>query len=184
MPKIVDLTGQRFGMISVAKKLVEKDNNGKTQYLCYCDCDPEQKHGFIVRGTNLTNGKTTSCGCKKSTGEHAITQCLLLHNIPFLREYKFDDLKDKERLRYDFAVLTSTGEVSHLIEFDGEQHYDETVEYNWINKTVFQGIKHRDAMKNEYCKRHGIPLIRIPFRERDRITLELLDLKTSPYILR
>ena len=40
-----------------------------------------------------------------------------------------------------------------------------------------QQIKHgrqRDEEKNQWAKRHNIPLVRIPYYERDNITLEML----------
>lgn len=35
-------------------------------------------------------------------------------------------------------------------------------------------IIERDKVKNEYALSHGIPLVRIPYWERDNITLEML----------
>ena len=36
MPKLVDLTGQRFGKLTVLKKAPSR--NGKVYWLCQCDC--------------------------------------------------------------------------------------------------------------------------------------------------
>lgn len=35
-------------------------------------------------------------------------------------------------------------------------------------------IKRRDNEKNEYALSHNIPLVRIPYWERDNITLDML----------
>lgn len=55
--KRIDLTGLRFGRLTVIKKSEPK--NGKTTWSCKCDCGKE----VIVRTELLRKGKTRSCGC-------------------------------------------------------------------------------------------------------------------------
>lgn len=55
-----DLTGVKFGRLSVVKKLY-KDRNGKTVYLCICSCGNYTE----TTGNNLVSGTTRSCGCYK-----------------------------------------------------------------------------------------------------------------------
>jgi hypothetical protein len=60
--KMRDLTGQRFGKL-IAIEVAGKNNNGdKFMWKCKCDCGNEE---FIALGTNLTQGRTTSCGCSR-----------------------------------------------------------------------------------------------------------------------
>ena len=55
--KFVDLTGQRFGRLTVIKRV---ENNGKkVMWLCRCDCGNET----TVFSGYLRNGDTKSCGC-------------------------------------------------------------------------------------------------------------------------
>lgn len=54
----VDLTGQRFGQLTVLKP-AEKIGS-MTAWLCRCDCGKET----VVMTAHLGNGHTTSCGCK------------------------------------------------------------------------------------------------------------------------
>ena len=55
--KLIDLTGRRFGRLLVVEK---HGNKGKAvAWLCKCDCGSE----VIVRGHDLRNGATQSCGC-------------------------------------------------------------------------------------------------------------------------
>lgn len=59
-----DLTGQRFGKLTVIKCL-RREPNGKYIYLCKCDCGQERE----VWGRALTKGIATSCNsrnCRKS----------------------------------------------------------------------------------------------------------------------
>jgi len=54
----LDLVGERFGRLIVIK-YDGKDKYGKSLFLCKCDCGNEK----VVRGSELTNGDTKSCGC-------------------------------------------------------------------------------------------------------------------------
>ena len=62
MSKILDLTGQRFGYLTVIEFAGSWD--GQRHWRCKCDCGNEK----IVTTGNLRSGNTKSCGCKKSIG--------------------------------------------------------------------------------------------------------------------
>lgn len=53
----IDLTGQRFGRLTVLSR--EPDSNNMTIWKCICDCGNET----TVFGNNLRRGYTQSCGC-------------------------------------------------------------------------------------------------------------------------
>lgn len=57
MGKFIDLTGQKFGRLTVIKR-AEKINN-RIKWLCKCDCGNEKK----VNSAELLSGNTKSCGC-------------------------------------------------------------------------------------------------------------------------
>lgn len=55
--KAIDLTGQKFGRLTVIERA---ENNGNVVcWVCKCDCGNVR----IVQGCSLRNGRTTSCGC-------------------------------------------------------------------------------------------------------------------------
>lgn len=56
--KFIDLTGQRFGKLTVIETAGKK-NNGGFIWKCKCDCGRE----VIVQSANLRNKHTKSCGC-------------------------------------------------------------------------------------------------------------------------
>ena len=58
----VDLTGRRFGKLTVIKR-VENTKANKARWLCKCDCGNEK----IVVGGDLQSGRTRSCGCLVKT---------------------------------------------------------------------------------------------------------------------
>lgn len=58
MNNLKNLIGQRFGKLTVIKR-VGNDKNNRVQYLCKCECGSTK----IIRGSSLTSGNTKSCGC-------------------------------------------------------------------------------------------------------------------------
>lgn len=60
MPKLIDLTGRRFGRLVVIERA---PNSAKcdTRWKCQCDCG----NVVTVRGHNLKQGITNSCGCSR-----------------------------------------------------------------------------------------------------------------------
>lgn len=133
---------------------------------CKCECGNE----CDVILSNLTCGHTTSCGCiNYSIGERNIENILKENNIKFKKEYTEPSLKKK---RFDFAILDENNNVIRLIEFDGRQHINKTG--YWNSKETLESIQKRDKEKNEWAKEHNIPLVRIPYSQRDKIKLEIL----------
>ena len=71
-------------------------------------------------------------------------------------------------MRFDFYLP----EQNRLIEFDGSQHYQATG--GWNDNENLALVQQRDTAKNNYAFEHNIPLVRIPYWERDNITLEMI----------
>lgn len=120
-----------------------------------------------AKPNNIINNKTgcPKCGKSKSKGEDLIKEILDIKGIEYQQEYSFDDLisYSNRKLRYDFAIFNKKGEVSLLIEYDGEFHYKN----NKFNKLQMQLV--RDNIKSEYAKSKKIKLIRIPYWEFNNI---------------
>lgn len=76
MGKLKDLTGQRFGKLIVVER-AENDSQGNAQWLCKCDCGNKK----VIRGYQLTNNKTKSCGClvghNNETHKNQEQECLI-----------------------------------------------------------------------------------------------------------
>lgn len=172
-----EMLGQRFGYLTVLEvdltypereSLVHK--SGTIYFRVQCDCGII----FSVEGTKLRNGHTQSCGHAKSLGEQHIIDILKEQNIIFEKEKTFENLINPEtnyKLRYDFYLPG----YNRLIEFDGEQHYKyKTYISSWNNKENFEKTQQNDIIKNNYAKEHKISLIRIPYTQRDKITIETI----------
>ena len=163
----VDLIGRKFGKLTVIKETEYRYHNSIV-WKCLCECGNE----VLVPNGRLQNNHTQSCGCLgNSIGEKKIEAILIQNNIPFIKEKVFIDQvfsDTKAHGRYDFYLST----YNRLIEFDGEQHYKEQNQWNLFNNFKQQQL--HDKEKNEYALTHNIPLVRIPYWERDNITLEMI----------
>lgn len=129
----------------------------KLKYICSCG----NKHEISF--DNFIQGKRCPV-CSESKGEK-VTRCVLeKYNLNYKPQYTFDDLRRIELLRFDFGVLNKHDNLICLIEYDGEYHYlpiesEEKLKYQQEN----------DDMKNLYCKKNNIFLLRIPYWDFDNI---------------
>ena len=62
MSKLIDLTGKRFGRLTVLEKVENKGKTTNARWLCLCDCGNTTE----VLGTTLRRGESTSCGCYRA----------------------------------------------------------------------------------------------------------------------
>lgn len=79
MHKLIDMSGQRFGRLTVIRR--EGSRNKRALWHCICDCGNE----ITVIGKNLRNGNTKSCGCIQR--EKAASR-LTTHGMRRTRLYK------------------------------------------------------------------------------------------------
>jgi len=59
MGKLIDLTGKKFGRLTVIKRSYPNKNWKDPNWLCKCECGTEK----IIGGTHLRDGHIKSCGC-------------------------------------------------------------------------------------------------------------------------
>ena len=114
--------------------------------------------GFIwkVRPGDIIRGRSRcpKCSRKRSKGE------LIIEN--YLRQYQIDFYVEKllengSKQRFDFYLENDKHKIA--IEYNGEQHYNETNYFTEDLKT----FQERDRRKAEYCKKQGIELYVIPY---------------------
>lgn len=157
----LNLEGKRFGRLTVIKRNGTYTGTDGTKYstwLCKCDCGNTK----IVRGYDLSSGKTHSCGCLMSKGQETICNILYEKNINFDTEYTFPDLLSdkKRRLRFDFCIKDDKDSLLFLIEYQGIQHYKEME-----NDFGKQQREITDLQKREYCNKKNIKLYEIKYDE-------------------
>ena len=106
MSKFMNLTGLKFGRLSVIE-YAGKDRNNISTWICNCDCGTDN---ILVTVSNLRNGSVSSCGCYK---KEIVTE------------------KNKKENRYIFEkdivrVLTSKNEEFIIDKDDYEKIKDHT----------------------------------------------------------
>ena len=111
---------------------------------------------------------------RASRGEIKIEEILQESDLNFIEEYSFPDLysSNGRPLRFDFAVFDDDGSLMFLLEYQGIQHY--------IAKSKFggnSGLKkqqYNDMLKREYCRKHNIILIAIPYTDESLINYDYI----------
>lgn len=78
MPKFVDITGKKFGRLTVLSRA--ENLKDRTNWNCVCDCGNTR----TARGSNLIAGRTLSCGCLQ---KESAKRRLIKHG----RSYKNND---------------------------------------------------------------------------------------------
>ena len=141
-----------------------KNNNTKIDFL-HKDCG----RTFSMRPDDFKNGGQRCPFCSSSKGEEDIEFYLKKNNISHIRGYTFDDCRDKRVLPFDFAIFNESNQLELLIEFDGRQHFEPI-----YGKESFETCILHDMMKDEYCKKNNITLLRIHYKDHDKLN-EILD---------
>lgn len=111
---------------------------------------------------------------KSSRAEIKICQILQQAGLDFQEEYSFPDLigRGGHALRFDFAVFDDDGNLWFLIQYQGIQHYKA--------KSIFGGMsglnqqQYYDMQKRQYCKKHGIKLVIIPYWDEHQINYDYI----------
>ena len=138
MRENIDLTGQRFGRLTVIRKT---NLTGKSKWLCQCDCGNTKE----ILGYNLTSGThTKSCGClqKEKTmnpnkydlnGEYG--KCYL-----YSGEYFIFDLEDYEKIKDITWCAGRKGYISG--KFNGHRVFVHRIITNCPKDLVVDHINH------------------------------------------
>ena len=171
--KNVNLKNQHFGRLT-ALEPTNKRRGTNIIWKCKCEC------GNIVEvSTNdLTSLHTQSCGCLNSSkGEEIIQRLLQQNNIVFERQKRFNSCKDKKPLPFDFYLPN----YNCLIEYDGIQHFG--LGNFWGDKNYYNIIKKHDIIKNNWCKKNNIHLIRIPYWHLKDLSIQDLLPQISGFLL-
>ena len=139
----------------------------KIRILCKCG------HIFYQRPNDHLKGN----GCPKcqiSSGELTIERWMIDHQIDYIWQHKFDDLKNIKHLILDFYCPS----LNMIIEYDGEGHTE--LDF-YIKRRVkdpekkLQSIQFNDRLKNEYAEKNNIRMLRISYKDKKKIG-EILSL--------
>lgn len=134
----------------------------RTGIKCICECGNEYETSLdgVLRGWKF---RCNSCTSRISKYCCMVEKYFDAKGIEYVKEVRFDDCRDKCKLPFDYQVEAG------LIEVDGKQHYNVN-EYNFCktkeeNMERFNIQKYHDRLKDEYCRTHGIKLLRISYKD-------------------
>lgn len=139
-------------------------------------CDKNKKHKWEARIVSRTTSGSGCPYCKSSNGEKLIEKILTDLDIKFEKEWTHDECVNINKLRFDFAVY---GKKFGLIEFQGIQHF-KPISFGSgenVNKK-FELTKKRDLIKVEFCTKENLPLLKVPYFEKNPQKLVSDFLKT------
>lgn len=147
MGEFKDLTGQRFGRLTVIEKA--KNIGEYTTWKCKCDCG----NMLITRGNSLKSGRTKSCGCYNH--EVRINQKIFLtHGMSKTRQFviwyhileRCHNVKDKEYKNYGGRGITV---CNKWLTFEG---FWEDMQEGYSDKLTIDRIDTNKGYYKENCK--------------------------------
>lgn len=143
-------------------KFLSTEYNGvKSKYKFQCECGKQ----FETDLYNFIKGNKIRCDCcnhSLSSLARKTEEWLNENNIEFIKEKTFEGCVYKNLLRFDYYLI----KLNKLLEIDGEQH-EKPVCFGGcsIEEAIqhFEETKIKDDIKNQYCIKHNIPLLRIKY---------------------
>lgn len=145
--------------------LSESKNNWTLIQVKHIVCGTEYE--TTSRELLYNNDICPSCHPKeRSIGEQKIDRWLIDNGYDFETEKIIDGCKHEKHLRFDFIIYKEDRSVLLVIEFDGKQHYEPVGFFGGDDGFALTRV--RDGIKDSFCEKNGIPLLRIPyFKEKD-----------------
>lgn len=145
---------KRNGYILLSKEEEYENANSKLRYVCPKHPNEE----LYTTYSSIYNGEGCPL-CKQSKGEKAISKILDELCIEYTKQKKFDDLKDKRKLSYDFYIPGH----NLLIEYQGAYHDGLVHENNpkLQTKEDLENQQKRDNLKRQYAKDNNYRLLEI-----------------------
>lgn len=167
MQTFKNLSGQRFGRLIVVCPCPPPKNwkeQGRACWYCKCDCGNYKKATTHL----LLSGHISSCGCLNSKGEALIAGIFQENKIKYESQKTFENFVNENNNKYQFDFYLPY--YNCCIEYDGEQHF-----IGWKhNKKSLEECQKNDKKKDKFCQDNNIKMIRIPYTEYDKISLEYL----------
>lgn len=150
------------GYILLSKNVEYKNNHTSLGYIC------SNGHSGFITWNNFKKGEQCPRCTNIYKGENKIEEYLKKSNIQYIHQKIFKDCKNIQSLRFDFYLPI----YNLIIEYDGLQHF-KPVDFagkgdEWAKERFYE-CQSNDKIKDEYCIKNSINLLRIPYWEFDNI---------------
>lgn len=163
-----------IGELNNANKNIEvigRYTNTHSKIKCRCKIDGTVWDAIPANLLNKSAGCPT---CNISVGERTLLDILKKLNISYIPQYSIPDCKYIKSLRFDAFDIRN----NIAFEFNGEQHYF-PVDFAGKGKewaeNEFDLVQKRDLIKIEYCKNNNIPMVIVPYWEKNNMEYFILD---------
>ena len=136
-----------------------------SQILCECNIHKTKWYGYPA---NLLNKSAGCPSCNTSRSEGLMLEALERMHINYLTQYTIPGCKYQNSLKFDAFDI----ENNVAFEFNGEQHYypiDFAGKGEEWAKHQLTLTQNRDKAKLAYCKENNIPIVVIPYWERNNM---------------
>jgi very-short-patch-repair endonuclease len=137
------------------------DYYGKVDIIC-------NQHGMFKQGAGSHLSGIGCPKCRRSKGEELIENYLIENQIVFETQKTFAECFFKQKLQFDFYIPKH----NMCIEFDGAQHHVPVKHFG--GELDLKTRQKRDDIKNNFCQKSGIQLVRIKHNENIVDKLNLL----------
>lgn len=116
---------------------------------------------WLAKPNNILNGRGCPF-CKISKGEKEVEKYLIKYEIEYIKQKTFEKCENINPLLFDFYLP----KYNVCIEYDGVQHFEPCtfggISKEQAKKNFLELIIH-DKMKDSFCQKNYIKLIRIPY---------------------
>jgi very-short-patch-repair endonuclease len=151
----------KYKYLNLNKEWFDKNYKGTQSTWLKIVCP---KHGEFLQ-TVFAHRNGSGCPkCSESSGEKRIREFLEEANINYIQEAKLF-----QNYRFDFYLPNK----NTVIEFDGRQHFEKDVYFG--GEKGLKKTQERDKIKNEYCLKNSIRMIRIPYKYMENIEIILRE---------
>lgn len=145
--------------------------NTHTKIKCRCKIDDTIWYAYPA---NLLNNSAGCPCCNISLSERMLLNILKGLKINFIPQYTIKDCKHISNLKFDAFDIDN----NIAFEYNGEQHY-RPVDFagkgeEWARQE-FEKTSNRDKAKTEFCKNNNIPMIIIPYWERENMESYIIN---------
>lgn len=145
--------------------------NTHTKIKCKCKIDGTI---WFAYPANLLNNSAGCPYCTISIGERMLLDTLKKLKIDFIPQHTIKDCKLILNLKFDAFDIDN----DIAFEYNGEQHYY-PIDFagkgkDWAEQE-FAKTAARDNAKIEYCKNNNIPIIIVPYWEKDNMERYIVD---------
>lgn len=164
----IKLSKEIHGNLYNYEKVKYIGNHKKIIITCLEHGEFEQTPATHLRGYGCSS-------CSSSLGETKIRKFLKENDIKYIAQKKFDDLKLKQHLRFDFYLP----DYKTCIEYNGLQHYKQT---NFFKESL-EKIQLKDNLKYQYCKTKNLHFFIIKYDEEVEVKMRELITLFQPEIL-